>query len=323
MNKDYILITGGAGFIGSHLAQLLLGRGKNIIILDNVDDFYDTQIKEQNINLISDLGGIIIKGDIRDTQILEKIFFDYSIQLVVHLAAKAGVRLSLEEPISYFDVNVNGTINVLEIMKKHNCKKIIFASSSSVYGTNNIPFKESNVTDSLISPYAASKKSAEVILYTYYHLYQIDSIILRFFTVYGPRQRPDLAIHKFFKSLYMQKPIDFYGDGLTMRDYTYIDDIVSGIYNSINYILEENAIHEIINLGSQNPVTLEELIFTIQKVTGKKFIINQLPLQEGDLEQTSACLEKSKKLLDYHPKTGLETGLINFKVWFENYYNCK
>lgn len=324
MNNDYILVTGGAGFIGSHLSESLLLSGEKVIILDSFDSFYDIQIKKQNINLLEKLNPIIVEGDIRDPKILDDIFSNYTIKIVIHLAAKAGVRPSINNPDSYLDVNLNGTIQILEAMKKYNCKKIVFASSSSLYGNNKkIPYRETDESSYPISPYAVSKKSAELILYTYHHLYQIDVIILRLFTVYGPRQRPDLAIHKFFKSLYNDKAIDLYGDGNTKRDYTYIDDTIQGIRNSISLISDIDKTYQIINLGNQNPISLNDLINKIQKITGKNFIINRLPSQEGDVEITFASIEKAQKLLNYLPKINIEKGLTIFKQWFENHYNIR
>jgi UDP-glucuronate 4-epimerase len=320
MKNAYILITGGAGFIGSHLAERLLSCNEKVIILDNFDSFYDRKIKEANLQGLQSFQPIFIEGDIRDPLVLEQIFSNYTIEMVVHLAAKAGVRPSIVEPNLYFDVNVNGTIQILEMMKKYHCKKIIFASSSSVYGNNaKIPYEETDEVDHPISPYAASKKSAELILHSYHHLYQFDVLILRFFTVYGPGQRPDLAIHKFFKLLYQGKSIEMYGDGSTKRDYTFIHDIISGVFKALSYIRMKSHVYEIVNLGNQDPVSLADLISTIELTTNKKFNILKMPMQEGDVNLTYASINKARQLFQYQPQTDLKQGLLQFMKWFENY----
>jgi UDP-glucuronate 4-epimerase len=279
--KTY-LITGGAGFIGSHLCEKLLKSGNRVINIDNFCDFYSPEIKIRNLfnslgkKSIEEFKGKSFKeikddvdsdsyklyvNDIRDINAMEEIFKENKIDGVIHLAAMAGVRPSIENPILYEEVNVKGTMNILEMCKKYGIKKFICASSSSVYGNNEkVPFSENDIVDFAISPYAATKKSCEVIGHSYYHLYNIDMIMLRFFTVFGPRQRPDLAIHKFTKIIESGKELPFYGDGTTERDYTYIEDIMDGILKSIKYIEENSSVYEILNLGESRTITLSKMV---------------------------------------------------------------
>lgn len=318
-----ILVTGGAGFIGSNLIEKLILAGHRIICLDNFDPFYPEKDKYENLerSIKSELF-TLIKGDVRNRTLLEQIFKDHRIETVIHLAAKAGVRPSIDHPTEYFDVNVNGTIQLLEVMKANQVKKLIYASSSSVYGNNvKIPYSESDNVDLPISPYAASKKAGELITHTFHHLYQMDVINLRFFTVYGPGQRPDLAIHKFFKSHLTNSPISIYGDGSTSRDYTFVDDITEGVISAMNYLSANQNVYEIINLGNQHPVKLSELIDSIEEVSGKKFQLQQLPMQAGDVDRTFAEIEKAKRLLNYQPKTKLKEGLKKFHDWFQKKNN--
>ncbi len=318
------LITGGAGFIGSTLAHFLLSEKHEIICLDNFDDFYSPEIKFKNIaHLLENPNFKLINADIRDSQKLAKLFKEEGIEFVIHLAAKAGVRPSIINPQAYVDTNINGTMNLLENMKISGIRNFIFSSSSSVYGNNTkIPYSENDNVDFPISPYAATKKSGELLTYTYHHLYQFKVINLRFFTVYGPKQRPDLAIFKFFDCLYKNKAIEMYGDGTTSRDYTYIDDIVSGIASAISLIVTSKSnLYETINLGNSNPIKLNELIKLIEEISGKKFIIQKLPMQEGDVNVTYADVNKAKTLLKYSPKTSIKEGLLKFKNWYE--FNSK
>lgn len=318
MNKN-ILITGVAGFIGSHLAGKLLEDGHHVIGIDNFDGFYAREIKQKNLDLLSGAKNFEFHPvDICDFHPLETIFSRNRLDGVVHLAAKAGVRPSIEHPADYYNTNVAGTLHILECLKKQDCRKLVFASSSSVYGNNEkTPFSETDNVDNPISPYAATKKAGELLTHTYFHLYKIDVINLRFFTVYGPRQRPDLAIHKFFKLLYAGKPIDVYGDGSTGRDYTYITDIIQGIESSIQYLGRNEDVYEIVNLGNSSPIQLSELIGTIETVTQKLFNKNHLPLQMGDVNLTFADIEKARSLLHYQPHTPIREGLKLFKTWFE------
>lgn len=309
------LVTGGAGFIGSHLVDRLLKEGNCVSIIENFDDFYDRSIKENNISHALKYRDFNpIEGDIRDEKLLYKIFNDNKIDVVVHLAAKAGVRPSIMHPLEYYDVNVMGTLKLLEAMKTYGCKKMIFASSSSVYGNNKkIPFSEEDDVDSPISPYAATKKAGELLCHTYHHLYGFDIFCLRFFTVYGPRQRPDLAIHKFTKLITQGKPIPVFGDGNTCRDYTYIDDILQGIYSAI---INLNGF-EVINLGDSKTISLHKMIEVIEAEVGKKAIIEFLPEQLGDVKRTHADISKAKKILNYQPQVKFEEGIKEFVKWYQ------
>jgi len=309
-----ILITGGAGFIGSHLTERLLKKGFRIICLDNFDPFYNPLIKRFNISsFINHKNYKLIEGDIRDTKLLEDIFTTNNIDIIVHIAAKAGVRPSIREPRVYTDVNVMGTVNLLEMAKRYNVRKFIFASSSSVYGINQkLPFNEEDRVENPVSPYASTKRAGELLCYTYHHLYNIPVICLRFFTVYGPRQRPEMAIHKFTRLIYQNKPIPVYGDGTSRRDYTYIDDIIDGLIASI----EREFSYEIINLGESRTVTLLELIRLIEKNLNRKAIIQWLPEQPGDVPVTYADINKAKRLLGYNPSVSIEEGIERFVDWF-------
>lgn len=308
-----ILITGGAGFIGSTLADRLISNNK-IIVIDNFNDYYDISIKENNVkNNLSNQNYTLYRADICDREIVRDIFEQNKIDIVIHIAARAGVRPSLENPLEYVRSNIEGTINILENMKNYNCKKIIFASSSSVYGNCTAEkFSEDLKVTEPISPYAATKSACEQFLYTYSKLYDIQAICLRFFTVYGPRQRPDLAIRKFIELIEQDKPIPVYGDGTTMRDYTYIDDIVDGIVKAINY---NQTKYEIVNLGGGSPVTLNQMIETIENVLRKKAIIDRLPMQPGDVNKTVSDISKAKKLFNYCPKTSFKAGITKFVNW--------
>ena len=288
-----VLITGGAGFIGSTLAEKLLEANYQIITVDCFCDYYSPNIKTKNIEqAFSHPNYKLYRANIEDKKELEKAFSENKIDAVVHLAARAGVRPSIEAPLDYIKTNILGTVNILELMKKYQIKKIVFASSSSVYGNCDASIFDENlkVTEP-ISPYAATKSSCEQLIYTYTHLYNFQSICLRFFTVYGPRQRPDLAINKFTNLIERNEPIPMYGDGTTCRDYTYIDDIIEGIYAALNY---NKTPYEIINLGGGEPITLKEMIETIEKNLNKKEIINHVPMQPGDVNKTVCNWEKAK-----------------------------
>lgn len=313
-----ILVTGGAGFIGSHLCEALLERKNYVICADNFDDFYDPAMKEDNISDIQDHHNFeLLRGDIRDTSFLSKIF-SKQIDLVVHLAAMAGVRPSIKNPQKYIEVNINGTANILEQCRKKNIGKFIFASSSSVYGNNKkIPFAEKDNVDYPISPYAATKKAGELICYNYYHLFNISTVCLRFFTVYGPRQRPDLAIHKFTKRIMMNKSIPVYGDGTTKRDYTYIDDIIDGLLKTINFLQSNGSLYEIFNLGESKTISLRRMISTIEKITGLTAKLEYMKMFPGDVYQTYADIDKSVKLLKYSPEVDFEEGIKRFVYWIK------
>lgn len=319
--KTY-LITGGAGFIGSTLADFLLKDNK-IIVIDNFCDFYDVQIKENNVkHNLNSKNYKLYRIDIRNKEDIRKVFEENKIDCVIHLAAMAGVRPSIENPILYQEVNCVGTQNILEVMKEFNVKKLVMASSSSVYGnTKEVPFNENMVVDFAISPYAATKKANEVMTHVYHKLFDFNIIMLRFFTVFGPRQRPDLAINKFTRLMIENKEIPMFGDGSTSRDYTYVDDIVDGIHKSICYVENNNDVYEILNLGNSNPVSLKEMIMTIGKVLNVEPKINQLPMQPGDVEKTFADISKAKKLIGYNPKTSFEEGIKKFIEWYKNINN--
>lgn len=308
-----ILITGGAGFIGSTLADRLINENK-IIVIDNFNDYYDPKIKENNIKTnINNPNYKLYRGDICDENLVNKIFNEDKIDCVVHIAARAGVRPSLENPLECIKTNIYGTTNILDKMQKTNVKKLVFASSSSVYGNCKAEkFSEDLKVTEPISPYAATKSACEQIIYTYSKLYNIQAICLRFFTVYGPKQRPDLAIRKFTELIEQNKPIPVYGDGTTMRDYTYINDIIDGIVSAINY---DKTPYEIINLGGGSPVTLNEMIKTIEDVLGKKAIIERLSMQPGDVDKTVSDITKAKNLLNYNPKTTFKEGIKKFIEW--------
>lgn len=316
--KTYF-VTGGAGFIGSNLVEKLLNANLKVVVIDNFCDFYDPKIKEDNIKeYLLNPNFKLYKGDIRDYDLLNTIFSENKIDLIIHLAAMAGVRPSIENPILYQEVNGIGTQNVLEIAKKYNIKNLVMASSSSVYGNSKeVPFKENMVVDYAISPYAATKKSNEVMAHVYHKLYQMNIVMLRFFTVFGPRQRPDLAINKFVRLMLEGKEIPMYGDGTTSRDYTYVDDVVDGIIKSISYIETHNEVYEIMNIGNSNPISLNEMIETIGKVLKVNFKIKKLPMQPGDVNRTYADISKAKKLIGYEPKINFEEGIIRFVKWYE------
>lgn len=315
--KTYF-ITGGAGFIGSTLTERLLGEGHTVITIDNFNDYYNPKWKERNIEPFKNHKNYVLyRGDIRNQDEIRKIFDTHPIDVIVHLAAMAGVRPSIENPILYQEVNGLGTQNILEEAKLHNVKNLVLASSSSVYGNcKEVPFREDMVVDFAISPYAATKKSNEVMAHVYHKLNDMNIIMLRFFTVYGPKQRPDLAINKFARLMLNNEEIPMYGDGTTSRDYTYVDDIVDGIYRSCDYVMKHNDVYEIINIGSNNPISLIEMI----KVIGQKLHIEpkikQLSMQPGDVDRTYADISKAKELLGYQPKVSFEDGIELFIDWY-------
>ena len=323
-----VLITGAAGFIGSHLSERLLGDGWTVIGVDNFNDFYDPQIKRCNISdCLRNKNFQLTEADIRDNTAMDKAVGD-GIEIIVHLAARAGVRPSIAKPLLYADVNVNGTMVLLEAAKKNKVGKFIFGSSSSVYGNNKkVPFSEDDNVDFPISPYAATKKAGELICHTYHHLYGISITCLRFFTVYGPRQRPDLAIHKFAKLIEQGKPIPVYGDGTKMRDFTYIDDIIDGTVAAMNQLIARDTGDErrgtksdgfnIYNLGESRPISVNDLVTDIEKALGKKAVKEYLPPQPGDVDRTYADVTKAVKELGYNPSTAIEAGLEKFVTWLQ------
>ncbi len=310
-----VLVTGGAGFIGSHCCEALLSEGIEVVVIDDFNDFYDPAVKERNLSGILERI-TLVRGDIRDTALVEEMFRQHHFDAVFHLAARAGVRPSISDPKLYFTTNIDGTFNLLDACRHHGVKRFIFASSSSVYGINRkVPFSESDPIERTISPYAATKIAGEQICSNYSYLFGIHCACLRFFTVYGPRQRPDLAISKFLKAVREGKPIDRYGDGSTARDYTYVDDIVQGILGAAAYT--EVSSFEIFNLGGSATTTLSELIRMVEETVGKKAEIRQLPDQPGDVPQTYADVRKAHQLLDYESRTPIREGVKKYARWLE------
>jgi UDP-glucuronate 4-epimerase len=315
-----VIVTGGAGFIGSNLCQRLLGRGDQVLALDSFNDFYDPAVKGENVREVtaSDKNGAfrVAEADIRDAQALDKIFMEFRPDAVVHLAAYAGVRPSIQNPQLYVDVNLMGTTRILDAMVKYRVKRLVFASSSSVYGNNEkVPFSEDDPVDHPISPYAATKKAGELLVHTYHALHGLHCACLRFFTVYGPRQRPDLAISKFVSLIRAGKPIPVYGDGSTRRDYTYIADILDGLTAALDWT--ETDGYDVFNLGESHTVSLSEMIETIERVLGKRADIDRLPMQPGDVKQTFADVSKARHALGYSPSTSFEEGVRKYVAWLD------
>jgi UDP-glucuronate 4-epimerase len=318
-----VMVTGGAGFIGSHLCERLLKEGYRVVSFDNFNPFYERSVKESNIESIRARDKhekfLSVFGDIRDKFHLFEVMERERPFCVIHLAAMAGVRPSLEDPLLYTDVNIAGTQILLEACAALKIRHFIFASSSSVYGNNTkVPFSETDCVDYPISPYAATKKAGELLCHNYFHLYAMRIACLRFFTVYGPRQRPDLAIHKFTSLILDGKEISVYGDGETQRDYTYIDDCISGVMGAFCWIADEKkaqAAYEIVNLGESRMVSLAEMIACIERAVGKKAELKRLPLQAGDVERTFADISKARRLFSYSPATDFETGIGRFVDW--------
>jgi len=315
---DSILVTGGAGFIGSHLCEALLDAGHGVICVDNFCDFYAPSLKQANLESCQKHPDFVLyKDDIRDYEAMRRIFCDHKIDAVCHLAAMAGVRPSIQNPELYFDVNVSGTLLLLDICRAHRVNKFIFASSSSVYGNSaKLPSAEDDFVDHPISPYAASKKAGELLCHTWHHLYGITVLCLRFFTVFGPRQRPDLAIHKFAALIKSGLPLPVYGDGSSSRDYTYIKDTVAGIIQALDYA-GINACYEVVNLGNDQSVSLSGMIDSLEKVSGTIALKHSLPFQEGDVRHTRADISKAARLFGYRPRTSFEEGVREFWDWFD------
>jgi len=307
-----ILVTGGAGFIGSHLTERLLAEGHEVVVMDNFNDYYSPAIKRNSIkNAQKNSKFTLIEMDIQDD--LNGVFKKYNFETIVHLAARAGVRPSLVDPLLYHKVNVDGTVNVLECSKTYGVKKFIFGSSSSVYGTNSkVPFNEEDPLTHPVSPYAVTKIAGENLCRVYHHAYGISMLCLRFFTVYGPRQRPEMAIHKFADLIAKEKLVPYYGDGTSSRDYTYYSDIVDGIMSGINKSYD----FEIVNLGDSNTVTLREMVNLLEEAIGKKAKLDMLPVQQGDVPITYADITKAGKLLGYKPKVNIKEGIKNFVEWY-------
>ena len=308
-----VLVTGGCGFIGSHLVQKLTSRGDRVTVLDNFDTFYDPKLKRETAALLK---AEIVEGDLNDGAAVAKAFAAAGPSpVVVHLAARAGVRPSIQQPALYAKVNVEGTTNMLEAAVKAKALRFLFAGSSSVYGArSNPPFSEEDRIDRPVSPYAATKIAGEMLCATWAHLYSLQAVSLRFFTVYGPRQRPDLAISKFAKLIRRGEKVPFFGDGSTARDYTFVEDTVNGLTAAVD---REWPQFEVINLGGSRPVTLTELVAGIEKASGKKAILDRQPMQPGDVPLTCAAVEKSERLLGFKAKVSLDEGLKRYFAWLE------
>lgn len=318
-----IVVTGGAGFIGSHLVDNLIDEGHIIICLDNFHNSYDPAIKLANIARHRANPRFILRGyDIRNYKQILLLFLEWRPDIVIHLAARAGVRESLRDPIEYVQVNINGTLNVLNAAVMTGVKKFIFGSSSSVYGINRkVPFSEEDPLLTPISPYAATKVAGEALCHSYAHLYQMPTVALRFFTVYGPRQRPDLAIHKFTRLMLQQKPIPMYGDGTSRRDYTYVADIVNGIQAAMEY--QSPQYFGVFNLGNSQTIELKELISLLEQKLGQKALIDHKPPEPGDVPQTMADIEKARHLLGFEPKTPISEGISFFMDWLYNQHHVR
>ncbi len=312
-----VLVTGGAGFIGSHLLEALLKRGCDAATVDNFDDFYSPSIKRRNFEGVSRRGNArLFETDIRDASALQNVFKTTKPEVVIHLAARAGVRPSIEQPALYEAVNVGGTVNLLTLARDFGVRKFIFISSSSVYGaTSRVPFVEDQVEMRPVSPYAATKLGGELMCFTYSHLFQLPVVCLRIFTVYGPRQRPDLAIHKFAALIEAGKPVPMFGDGSTSRDYTFVDDIVAGILAAVDYQTQ----FDVFNLGNSHPCKLSELVQLLENALGKRAIVKSLPPQPGDVPITWSDISKARRLLGYEPRVPLPIGIERFVAWLRTW----
>lgn len=318
-----ILVTGCAGFIGFHVSKKLLEQGNEVIGLDNFNDYYDQKLKEDRNKILEDYPKFkLYRGNIQDAKLLDDIFTNHNLDLVCNLAAQAGVRYSVTNPLTYEESNSLGFLQILEAMRRHNVKSLVFASSSSVYGgIKETPFKESMKIDSPVSLYAATKAANELYAHSYNHLYGIKSIGLRFFTVYGPYGRPDMALYGFVKAITEGKTIQVYNHGNQKRDFTYIEDIVSGVLSSIQAVYNSKVKFEILNLGRGQPANLMDFIKEIENALGKEAKKEFLPAQQGDVSQTHADISKAKELINYNPKTSLKDGIKEFVEWYLNYYN--
>ncbi len=314
-----ILVTGGAGFIGSHLCERLVSRGESVVIVDSFDDFYDPNIKRRNIEGVLKSGNArLIEADIADSAAVGNALGDDGIDAIVHLAARAGVRPSLSLPGAYVRTNVEGTVSVLELARARAIRSFIMGSSSSVYGDSTpVPFSETQPAIDPISPYAATKRAGELLCHTYAHLYGLSVICLRFFTVYGPRQRPDLAIHKFARLMTADQPIPFFGDGETERDYTYVSDIVDGVEGALRWVRRAGpGAFETVNLGEHATTSLSRLVDMLSAELGVKARLDRMPAQPGDVQRTFASIDKARSLLGYDPCTPMEEGIRRFVEWF-------
>ena len=316
MNKRRFLVTGGAGFIGSHLVDRLLAlQAARVVVLDNFDEFYNPQIKRANIEKhLKHPAYRLVDADLRDHKALKQLVADEVLDTIVHLGAKAGVRPSVVDPRTYQDVNIAGTMNLLDLAERNGIKRFIFGSSSSVYGPAATPPFREDAPLAPISPYAATKAAGELLAHTYSHLYGMQIVCLRFFTVYGARQRPDLAIHKFARLIASQRPIPVYGDGSAERDFTYIDDILQGVLAAVDY---DATPFEVINLGESQTITVKRMIELLEDALGQKAVIDWQPAQAGDMPRTHADISKAQRLLNYQPRTPIETGIRKFAEWFK------
>ncbi len=308
-----VLVTGGAGFIGSHLVAALLGGGREVVVLDDFDDFYDPAIKRRNVAALAGPGLRVVEGDIRDSALVDRVFSDGRFHSVIHLAARAGVRPSIEQAALYTSVNLDGTTCLLEAARRHGVERFVFGSSSSVYGNNpKVPFAEDDPVDHPVSPYAATKKAGELLCYTHHHLHGLHVACLRFFTVYGPRQRPEMAIHKFTRLLWQGKDVEQYGDGTSARDYTFVSDIVDGILRA----WERCRGYRVYNLGGSRTVTLSDLLAKIAERLEVPARVRAMPAQPGDVERTWADVSRARQELGWEPRVDLDSGLDLFVEWF-------
>jgi UDP-glucuronate 4-epimerase len=312
-----ILVTGGAGFIGSHLGERLLARGERVVVLDDFNDFYDPALKRANLAVtLGHPAYRLVEGDIRDRALVFRLFAEEGFDAVVHLAARAGVRPSLTQPVLYEEVNCVATLHLLEAAVAHGRPRFVFASSSSVYGVNSkLPFSEEDPIERPVSPYAATKRAGELHVFTFHHLHGLPAVCLRFFTVYGPRQRPEMAIARFIRCLETGRPIPFYGDGGSRRDYTYIDDILDGVEAALDRSID----FEILNLGGAHPVTLTDLVAALERATGRTARLDRMPDQPGDVPVTFAATEKAERVLGFRAKVPLEEGLRRTVAWHRSH----
>jgi UDP-glucuronate 4-epimerase len=312
-----VLVTGAAGFIGSWLTERLLGRGDEVVGLDNFDPFYDRALKERNLETARGNDAFrLVEGDLRNRSDVDALFSDGVFDAVVHLAAKAGVRPSLADPAGYYETNLIGTSNLLEAMREAGCRRLVFASSSSVYGNNRkVPFHEDDRVDAPISPYAATKKAGEELCHVYHAVHGFSILALRFFTAYGPRQRPEMAIHAFTRRLFEGEPIPVFGDGSMERDFTYIDDVVDGVVSALDHVLGTETF-DILNLGESEPIRLSRLVSALERATGREAAIDRREVPPGDVDRTFADVSRARRLLGYEPHVGIDEGLRRFVEWY-------
>jgi UDP-glucuronate 4-epimerase len=312
-----VLVTGAAGFIGSWLTERLLERGDGVVGFDNYDPFYDRAIKEQNLaSARANAGFRMVEGDLRERADVDALFGDREFDAVVHLAAKAGVRPSLADPAGYYETNLIGTTNLLEAMREAGCRRLVFASSSSVYGNNRkVPFQEDDRVDAPISPYAATKKAGEELCHVYHAVHGFSILALRFFTAYGPRQRPEMAIHAFTRRLFAGEPIPVFGDGSMERDFTYIDDVVDGVVAAVDHVMGTETF-DILNLGESEPIRLSRLVSALERATGCEATIDRRQVPPGDVDRTFADVSRARRLLGYEPSVGIDEGLRRFVEWY-------